>query len=222
MIGHRGAPREALENTLASFEACLRAGVRAVELDARLAADGVVVVHHDAELGRTIPGEGRIEDLAAPALVEKGIPLLSAVLAMPLLVNVEIKSDADNARELPRRVLDVVQRADALERVLVTSFDHEIADDYARLSGRPAGMIVPYAPEEELASFPRLGFVALAADAALPEAIAACRSAERRVLVWTVNDEKSARGFLASGASGVITDRPGPLARAIAEAEPAP
>ena len=215
VIGHRGAPREATENTLASFEAARRAGVRAVELDARLAADGIVVVHHDAELGRVIAGEGRIEALAAPALVEKGIPLLSAVLALPLLVNVEIKSDADNARELPRRVLDAARRADAVERVLVTSFDHELADEYARLSGDPAGMIVPFPPDEELASFPRLRYVALGVDAALPETIDACRRAERRVMVWTVNDEPTARAVLAMGAHAVITDRPGAFVRAL-------
>src|SRR5438067_6311483 len=33
VIAHRGAPREATENTIASFLAAVRAGARAVELD---------------------------------------------------------------------------------------------------------------------------------------------------------------------------------------------
>lgn len=216
IVGHRGAPREATENTLASFEACLRDGVRAVELDARLAADGQVVVHHDAELGRAIPGTGRVEEIASDALRAKGVPLLSDVLALGLLVDVEIKADADRAAALPAAVLDVVRRADALDRVLVTSFAPELADEYARLAGRPAGAILPFVPErEDLEAWPRLRYVMLAEDAALPEAIELCRATGREVLVWTVNDEAGARALLARGAAGIVTDRPGPLARSI-------
>lgn len=216
VIGHRGSPREATENTLASFEACARHGVRAVELDARLTLDGAVVVHHDAELGRVVPGEGPVEALLASELRAKGVPLLEEVLALGLMVNVELKSDAANAPALPQKVLDVVRRADALDRVLVTSFDHELADEYARLAGRKAGAIFPYAPDaDDLAGFPRLAVVALAEDAALPEAIELCRALDRQVLVWTVNDEASARRLLEDGAAGVITDRPGPLARSL-------
>lgn len=222
VIGHRGAPREAPENTLASFHACARAGVRAAELDARLTIDGRVVVHHDPELGRIVPGEGRVEDMTADALRAKGVALLEDVLALELLLNVELKADASNASDLPARTLELVRRANALDRVLVTSFESELADEYARLAERPAGMILPYAPEpEDLESFPRLRFVALAEDAALPEAIASCRALDRKVLVWTVNDEENARRLLHDGAAGVITDRPGPLARRLGEAEPA-
>ncbi|HET6403948.1 MAG TPA: glycerophosphodiester phosphodiesterase [Candidatus Thermoplasmatota archaeon] len=223
VIGHRGAPRDAPENTLASFHTCARGGVRAAELDARLTEDGAVVVHHDAFLGRIIPGEGAIERMRADELRAKGVPLLEEVLALGLAFDVELKADADNAAELPAKALEVVRRADAVERVLVTSFDWDLADAYARLSGRPAGMILPFvADEEDLASYPRLGFVALAEDAALPEAFAACRAAERRVLVWTVNSDESARRLLDEGADGIITDRPGPLARALGEAASAP
>ncbi|HVM46281.1 MAG TPA: glycerophosphodiester phosphodiesterase, partial [Candidatus Thermoplasmatota archaeon] len=107
VIGHRGAPREAPENTLPSFRACLRDGVRAVELDARLSRDGRVVVHHDAALGRVVPGDAFVAGTESEALRALGIPLLEEVLALDLLVNVELKADAPNADELPRRALDV-------------------------------------------------------------------------------------------------------------------
>jgi glycerophosphoryl diester phosphodiesterase len=221
VIGHRGSPHEATENTLASFQAATR-HVRAVELDARLTADGEVVVHHDAELGRVVRGVGRVEEMTAEALVALGIPRLADVLALGLLVDVEMKADASNAAELPARVHEDVRGAGAQERVLVTSFDWELADAYAGLSGRPAGAIVPYAPERgEMESFPRLRFVALAQDAALPEVIAQLRGEDRDVLVWTVDDPTAARLHLDRGAAAVITDRPGPLARALRTGAPA-
>lgn len=48
--GHRGARGLVVESTLASFDAALAAGVTGIELDARLTADGQVVVWHDPVL----------------------------------------------------------------------------------------------------------------------------------------------------------------------------
>src|SRR5215212_3136754 len=53
-IGHRGAPRELLENTLPSFLRALERGAVAVELDVHSTADGVIVVHHDPVIGRAV------------------------------------------------------------------------------------------------------------------------------------------------------------------------
>jgi glycerophosphoryl diester phosphodiesterase len=59
--GHRGAAGEAPENTFAGFERAAAAGVDYLELDVRLAADGVAMVFHDDDLDGTTDGEGRFE-----------------------------------------------------------------------------------------------------------------------------------------------------------------
>ena len=51
-IAHRGEPVGHVENTLPAIEAALRAGADMVEIDIRLAADGVPVLLHDANLRR--------------------------------------------------------------------------------------------------------------------------------------------------------------------------
>lgn len=235
VVGHRGSPREAPENTLASFLAAVRAGARAVELDARLTRDGVLVVHHDAALGRTVAGEGLVEErtydeLAAldagswfmPAFSDQRVPTLAQVFeALPpdVLVDVEMKADADNARGLPAAVLRAAREAGALDRVLATSFDPELADEYARLSGRPAGAILPFPPEpHDLDAWPRLRFLAVAWDAVEDVSLGAARAKGRTVLSWTVNGADQARDLLRRGVSSLITDRPGPLREALREA----
>ena len=50
VIAHRGAREAARENTLPAFRLAREFGAEWVELDARRTADGVVVVHHDAQL----------------------------------------------------------------------------------------------------------------------------------------------------------------------------
>lgn len=47
VIAHRGLPTVHPENTLAGFDAALRAGADAIECDVRLAHDGQLVVVHD-------------------------------------------------------------------------------------------------------------------------------------------------------------------------------
>jgi glycerophosphoryl diester phosphodiesterase len=53
IIGHRGAAALAPENTLVAFGRALDDGAAGVELDVRLASDGIPVVIHDATLRRT-------------------------------------------------------------------------------------------------------------------------------------------------------------------------
>ena len=58
VCGHRGAAGHAPENTLASIKKAASLGVRWVEFDTKLTADGVAVLFHDDDLGRTTDGAG--------------------------------------------------------------------------------------------------------------------------------------------------------------------
>jgi hypothetical protein len=60
VIGHRGAAALAPENTLEGLRVAARLGVRWVEVDAKLSADGVVVLFHDETLDRTTDGNGPV------------------------------------------------------------------------------------------------------------------------------------------------------------------
>ncbi len=63
LIAHRGASRDAPENTLEAFELAVRLGAHVLELDVRVSADGVVVVMHDAKVNRTTNGRGVVRRL---------------------------------------------------------------------------------------------------------------------------------------------------------------
>ena len=59
-IAHRGAGKLAPENTLAAFRLGAAHGYRMFECDAKLSADGVVFLMHDATLQRTTNARERI------------------------------------------------------------------------------------------------------------------------------------------------------------------
>ena len=128
-IAHRGAKRELPENTLGAFRRAFERGADAIELDVHATRDGVVVIHHDPDLGRSFgPLAGRAiaalewsalgaveiaEELAVPTLAQ-----LLAIIPSGATAYVELKGDG-----IERLVADVVRASSA--RCAVHSFDHE-------------------------------------------------------------------------------------------------
>src|SRR5690606_1904840 len=68
LLAHRGGGTLAPENTLAALRCGWQRGYRAVEFDVMLAGDGVPVLMHDAQLGRTLAGRGKVSDFTAAYL----------------------------------------------------------------------------------------------------------------------------------------------------------
>lgn len=60
VVAHRGASRQAPENTMEAFRLGVEAGADAIELDVHLTADGQLAVIHDDTLDRTTDGTGSV------------------------------------------------------------------------------------------------------------------------------------------------------------------
>ena len=112
VLGHRGAPREARENTLEAFAAARGQGADGVELDVHRTADGALVIHHDA----AVDGFGVLADHTLAEIFDAlpFVPTLDAVLDLcaGMLVNVEIKNsppdaDFDPAERMAEQLLTV-------------------------------------------------------------------------------------------------------------------
>lgn len=70
LIAHRGNARDYPENTLPALQSAVDLGVRFLELDVQMSADGVPVVIHDHELARTAGVPGTVFDLTAAELAQ--------------------------------------------------------------------------------------------------------------------------------------------------------
>src|SRR5215212_7090658 len=60
VIGHRGSCKDRPENTIAGVRRAAEAGADAAEVDVRTTKDGALVCLHDADLGRTTDGTGKV------------------------------------------------------------------------------------------------------------------------------------------------------------------
>src|SRR5437868_1668083 len=121
VFAHRGGSALAPENTIAAFDNGLRLGADGLELDVHLSRDGVVVVHHDARLDRTTTLRGPIADRSADELARASVPALAEVLARHRDARIIIEMKV-NSRDLAAATIDVVRRADAVERVCLGAF----------------------------------------------------------------------------------------------------
>lgn len=153
IIGHRGASAVAPENTLASFARAFRDGADGIELDVRLARDGVPVVIHDATVPHTGLRKRRVartpseklrqfdvgswfnrayRRLARLEYTRQTIPTLDDVFRLlanqpsnELIVYVELKAGRARKKndELAAAVVELVARHQLQSRVVVISFN---------------------------------------------------------------------------------------------------
>jgi len=219
VLAHRGDAARWRENTLDAFRAAREAGADGVELDARLSADGVAVVHHD----RDVPGAGPVDECARGAL-PVWLPSLADALAAcaGLVVDVELKASPlepgfDPTQRLARTVARMVGGSSgpaAPAAVLLTSFWPE-ALAAVREEGPElvTGLLVHPALEAGAALEQA---AALGCRAILPfhaqvdgPLVAGAHDAGLGVVPWTVNGEERLRAVLALGVDGLVTDEPG-------------
>ncbi len=237
VLGHRGAPAEAPENTLASFRLALEEGADGVELDVRRCATGEVVVHHDADTARTCGEPGLVRRLSLARLSEldagswKGprfrgerIPLLADVLeALPrAVVNVELKSAGFPDLLLPAAVARVLQRAGATSRCVVSSFDLLLLAVFRAACPEVATGIL-FDMERgwrarELAATRWMGAQSVHPRSALVTPESARAWSERRLPIraWTVDRPAEVERLCRLGVEALITNHPGPT-RAVVE-----
>lgn len=230
IFAHRGSSAYAPENTLAAFKLAAEQGADAIELDAKLSADGEVVVIHDQTVNRTTNGTGRVSELRLEELqrLDAGaffsdhfrgekIPTLRQVfeaVGAQLYINVELTNYASPGDDLVARVAALVTDMHMQEKVLFSSF---LPANLVRVK-----RLLPECPRAILAGGGLLGWLArsfigrlYAPDIVHPniEHISAAYCARehsrgRRVHVWTVNDRTDLLNAYHWGVDGVITDDP--------------
>src|SRR5690242_9247535 len=124
IIAHRGSPKAAPENTLASFRQAAKEGAKWIEFDAALTSDARVIVFHDDFLDRTSDGTGLMAETPfevvknldagswfSPTFAGEMVPTLEEVIdlcaELDLGLNMELKIDPGREVELAAAALPI-------------------------------------------------------------------------------------------------------------------
>jgi glycerophosphoryl diester phosphodiesterase len=228
-VAHRGAGRLAPENTMAAFRLGAAHGYRMFECDAKLSADGVVFLMHDATLDRTTSGHGVGGERAWGELAQldaggwhsrahAGEPLATLenlarwCLANGHLLNIEIKPTPGLELRTGEVVAGEAARlwAGAAVPPLLTSFRPEsLQGALATAPQLPRGLLLDTLWAGWLETALSLQCVAVVCNHALWDAttVAQAKGAGLRCLSYTVNDAWAAQRLLQLGTDAIITDR---------------
>ncbi|MGO4379847.1 glycerophosphodiester phosphodiesterase [Pseudoduganella sp. RAF53_2] len=235
IVAHRGGGTLAPENTIAGLRAGLAYGFHAVEFDVMLSKDGIGVVMHDPEFGRTIYGEGRVVDHTAAELSKKDagrwlkpefrgepVPLflefVDYCMAQRIWMNIEIKP-TDGMDEATGRWVAHTTRARFAAEVaagdpaglpLLSSFSMPaLAAARDAAPDLPRACLFDQLPENWAHIAGELDAVAIHTNHKnLTLATArAIKEAGFGLFCYTVNDPERAREILAWGVDGFCTDR---------------
>ncbi|MFN0205730.1 MAG: glycerophosphodiester phosphodiesterase [Planctomycetota bacterium] len=232
IIGHRGFPSAAIENTIPSFQAAIESGARGIECDVRATRDGRPVVFHDEETRRLlgIPGTIRartsdeIRSLTFPG-TDIRIPDLEDILILAeendAIALVELKGEPLVEITLVRAAIAAVERTRTHGRVAFLSFSHAgIVNLRALAPEIPAAPIFEHTPGIDAALFVGSGWIVIEANAATPRFMEQMRHAGVEVACYGVDSVECDRRLDEIGVGLRITNRPDLLSsgrRALAE-----
>lgn len=237
IFGHRGAPREAPENTLPAFRRALELGADGIELDVQLSADNQLVVFHDEELSRTSNGRGFVRKFRAselseldagqhysPEFIGTRIATLNEVFenfSARTFINVEIKPFVP-IRQTAHLTIETIRHHKMEQQVIISSFNPQVLRQVRRIApelyiGFLYDQTTPAIFHSQLVSqaiignyqgqHPQYTFV----DS---RTVKRAHQHGHHVNVWTVNERIDIERMVDLGVDIIISDVPG-LARSV-------
>lgn len=228
IIGHRGARKEAPENTIPSFKHAQDSGCVAFELDIQLSRDLGLVVFHDTTLSRTTGKRGRLSSFSQNRLEQIDaryhtarwgekcpIPSLEGVISSTTDVvhwQFEVKTDSwIKLYILHHKLARLITRYGLQDTATITSFDKRllrlVQQNYPTLR---TGLVSDEGTEAVIADAKELSCHLLAVNRleCSGKLIQQAKKAGLEISTWTVNEVAEAQTMKEWGMDSLITDCP--------------
>ncbi len=201
LLGHRGARRYAPENTFEAFDLALAHGCDGFEFDVRRTCDGRSIICHDPKLHQHSIAESTYTDLQAVVRSLTCLEDLLARYAGQAFLDIELK-----VPQLEDGLVTALRQQQPCD-CLVSSFLSDVLDGVRTRDPQiPRGFL--FDQGEGL-----MRWAALDVQYVLPhhslvshELVDDVHAAGRKIVVWTVNQEREMRALAGMGVDGIISD----------------
>lgn len=236
VIAHRGSSGIAPENTLASLHLAGQEGIKWVEIDVMLTADGIPVIFHDDYLSRTTTSEGLIHKTSLaelkkldagswkdPIYKDESIPtLLEAIEVIShygMGLNLELKPCEGLEEETTAASIDVLKKHWPKELpLLLSSFNYFSLTSAKELWPEVSrGYNVSAIPKAWKSRLELLDCSGLHIHQSFFDSaqVAEIKAAGYKVLAFTINDPALALDLYEQGLDAVFSDYPQKIKQAI-------
>ena len=236
IVAHRGASRDAPENTIPAFQLAWEQGADAIEGDFHLSKDGEIVCFHDADTKRvagtqlvvrqsTLAELKQLDVGATHGVAFNGtrIPTIAEVFAtipQGKKIFIEVKCGAEI---IPTLLNEIDQSGLTQEQIVVISFNKQVIQQLKiKAPQYKASWLCSFKKQETGEITPALATVlktlkqiqadGLSSNTAVPASVIEAVSQQGYEWhVWTINDLNTARRMQALGVLSITTDVPGSM-----------
>ena len=223
VLAHRGGSLESSENTFESFDYSISLGCKFIETDVQLSSDGIPYIFHDNNLKRQFGINKLFHSLTAEEIDKlridglHEIPKLRDVLHKyrETYFQIDVKTD-----EVVIPALEVIYEMNANDRVCIASFSSKrlklVREKYSNIciSMGPVELIklilksfgfYKKAIPGDCIQVPiyRYGFKIVT-----KRFVKFVKKSKLKIMVWTINDQKTMKKLIAMNVDGIITDKP--------------
>jgi len=246
VVAHRGAAAYAPENTLEAFNLALKMKADALEMDVRMTADGVLVLHHDrgVKQGRRRYWIDKINFSKLRKIDNQILTLEEALRRFGPKIGLELDLKPEGIEE---KTVKLLRKYKPRKRVVIKSVSARVLEKLKKLY--PSAILSHSSCElrdsrdlakrraiRALCYFlsltgkplilrlikrrtrkTKVDFVSLHYRLATKKIIEFFHRKGVAVSIWTINDAKLARKFLGFRVEALITDRPDIIRRVVDE-----
>ena len=227
-FAHRGASKYYPENTILSIKEGIKTGATGLEIDVHKSKDNKLVVIHDEDIERTFIGKGLVKDYTLQELkafkcrnknfednLECRIPTLEEVLELVkdsnVILNIELKTDEIHYEGIEKDVIDLVNKYELKNRVILSSFNHESIKISRKIDSEFKTGLLYCQPIKDVVNYAKIfganaihPYIRLVSEELIKEA----KENNIDINIYTVNSPSLMRKLISAGVSGVFTDYP--------------
>ena len=232
VVGQKGNPSKAPENTLMGAQLAFSNGANGVEVDVQRTKDNAVIVMRDETLDRTTNGTGNVSEMTKAQIQQFKVDYYSGVAAQAIPTLEEyftlVKDQPDqklfidlkaNDAELTRLVVDMIEKYGMTERaVIITDHTAQLPQVYEQNPGLAVSMVTDATLDdsEVLYSAYYVNYYAQPLNCVFSSryngwsAPVAQAVAHRGVSMWPrdVNSQENFDKLWTSGVAGIYTESP--------------
>ena len=212
VIAHRGGGSEGAENTVSGLEIAGKAGAYGSEIDIQRTRDGHYIINHDSTFKRVAGVDGKPEEMTlkeVKKLSVDGEPVATIEEMLTagkgsMVLFIELKGNTAD-RKMADDAVRLVKEYQMEEECVLISLKYDLIDYIETTYPEIQTGFLTFASFGRTAAL-NCDYLGLEEESATFDTINAVHSENKKVLVWTVNEEGSQKYFLCSMADGIITD----------------
>ena len=224
ITAHRGSSTVAPENTVSSVLRAIDDRAGFAEIDVQMSSDGIAVLFHDPTLAKLGMSQS-VDQLTYDeiAKIDAGqwfdstytgeqIPTLEEVLKVAknkIKLNIELKVYDTNSL-LPEIVVRLIESNDFINECIITSFDLNAIELVKKINPHIKTGWIVRSLNKVNGNFYRSDIDVLSVKSSMVNHRLMRNAARfnKKVFVWTVNDQREMNRMLNAGVHSIITDYP--------------